>query len=78
MASTTGNIAIEVRCVNTTKSNIWVYKINNEYWAINLKWLKEQVSTQGRFVYGGDGGRSYMKLVPVIEFKSVASKITFN
>ena len=71
-ASTTGNVAIEVRCVEYSLSNIWIYKINNEFWAVNLAWLRTEIATDGRYVTGGDNNNSFMKLVPVDTFKKNA------
>lgn len=74
-ASTTGNVAIEVRCVEHSLSNIWVYKINNEFWAVNFAWLRTEIATDGRYVNGGDNNNSFMKLVPVDVFKNNAKKL---
>lgn len=74
-ASTTGNVAIEVRCVENSLSNIWIYNINNEFWAVNLAWLRTEITTEGRYVTGGDNNNSFMKLVPIDIFKNNAKKL---
>ena len=47
MAETTGNVAIEIRCLEYTQSPVWVYKLCGEFWGINISNLR---NLNGRFV----------------------------
>lgn len=74
MSTRTGNIAVEIKCVENTAANIWFYKIGDEFRYTNLNYLKREIGTNGVFVHGGDGGRSYMKLIPMTRFNNNSKK----
>jgi hypothetical protein len=75
MASTTGNIAIEVGCVLESIADFFIYKFNGEFWYTRRQNLVNEISKQGRFVTGGDNGNSYMKLVKIDEFKAFSKQL---
>lgn len=72
LANKTGNVAIEIICVERSKSPVWIYKLCEEFWAINIKNLRD---LKGKIVYGGDGNRSKLKLVPINIFKRYARQL---
>lgn len=72
MSSKTLNVAIEINCLERTKSEVWVFKLDGAYWAVNLKTLWD---FPGRMVWGGDGLRSQLKLVPMDTFKNRARQL---
>lgn len=74
-SSITGNVAIEVKCVLNSDADIWVYKLGEEYWYLSIRRLKYEIEQQGRFVYGGDWYSSYMKLVPIEDFKRYSKQL---
>lgn len=75
LASSTGNIALEVRCIIESNADFFVYKFNNEYWYTTRQNLFKEISKQGRFVTGGDNGNSYMKLIKIEEFKQYSKQL---
>lgn len=71
----TGNVAIEVFCVLESAADYFVYKLGDEFWYTTTNNLKIELSKEGRFLNGGDGGRSYMKLVNGDDFKKYCKKL---
>ena len=67
----TGNVAIEHRCILSSKADFIVYVIKEKgvYYAPlrNFKFIITG-TVPGINLNGGDGGRSYMKLVKFAEF----------
>jgi len=76
MATKTGNVAVEIRCVKHSKADSFIYKIGNAFLAITIEALKKLInSNSGRYVHGGDRNASYMKLVPLEEFKKHSKQL---
>ena len=75
MYSNTGNVAVEVFCVLESEADFFVYKLDNDFWLVKREALIVELGKPGQFVNGGDGGRSYMKLVKGDDFKSYSKKI---
>lgn len=71
----TGNVAIEVFCVLESAADYFVYKLGDEFWYTTTNNLKIELNKEGRFLNGGDGGRSYMKLVNGDDFKKYCKKL---
>lgn len=69
MCKKTGNVAVEIKCVNNTISDYWVYDIDEVgIYVISINNLIKLINGNSRSVYGGDGGRSYMKLIKIDDF----------
>lgn len=69
MCKKTGNVAVEIKCVNNTISDYWVYDIDEVgIYIISINNLIKLINGNSRSVYGGDGGRSYMKLIKINDF----------
>ena len=71
MCIKTGNVAIEHKCINNSTADILVYVIKDKgifYTTINNGRYMLTDKIDGRNLWGGDGGRSYMKLVRYEEF----------
>lgn len=69
MCKKTGNVAVEIKCVNNTISDYWVYDIDEVgIYVISINNLIKLINGNSRSVYGGDGGRSYMKLIKINDF----------
>lgn len=78
MCKKTGNIAIEYRCVETSISDIYIYVIDSIgifYSTKSQMLIMLGDSVIGRSVYGGDGGRSYMKIIKFEEFKKYSKEL---
>lgn len=76
MCKKTGNVAVEIKCVNNTISDYWVYDIDEVgIYVISINNLIKLINSNGRSVYGGDGGRSYMKLIKIDDFIKYCNKL---
>ena len=76
MCKKTGNVAIEIKCVNNTISDYWVYDIDEVgIYVISIGNLIKLINSNSRSVYGGDGGRSYMKLIKIDDFIKYCKKL---
>lgn len=67
----TNNVCIEKRCVEKTTSNIWIYNLGTHgTWISKLDNIKHKLTSdvEGFWVHGGDGKRSYMKVIRIEEF----------
>lgn len=76
----TGNIAIEYRCVKHTKSDFFIYILDaecQEMYMISTKNIKYLLSenVEGFNCYGGDGKRSYMKIIKKEELLKKSKKL---
>lgn len=86
--SDTGNIAVEFSCngkasgLGSTKSPYWVYWLSGQEYqdevavVITASRLEKIAMAFGMPVYGGDGNRSQMRLVPVRKLLEPESKFT--
>lgn len=76
MCKKTGNVAVEIKCVNNTISDYWVYDIDEVgIYVISINNLIKLINGNSRSVYGGDGGRSYMKLIKIDDFIKYCNKL---
>ena len=71
----TGNVAIEVNCVLESEADIFIYKLANEFWYTTTNNLRCELNKTGKYIHGGDGGRSYMKLVKGEDFLKYCKKL---
>lgn len=76
----TGNIAIEYRCVRHSKSDYFVYILDadcEEMYMISINNIKYLLSenTDGFNCMGGDGKRSYMKVIKKDELIKKSKKL---
>lgn len=76
----TGNVAIEYRCVKESKSNYFVYILDGdskEMYSLpkkNMEFILSE-NVDGFNCWGGDGKRSYMKIVKKEKFIEYAKKL---
>lgn len=67
----TNNVAIELKCVNNTTSDFFVYNIGYRgIYIIHIEKLKYLLTDNipGFFTYGGDNNNSYMKIISADTF----------
>lgn len=76
----TGNIAIEKKCVDNSISNYFIFILDDkceEIYSITINNMKHMLTdkVQGFFCWGGDGKRSFMKIIKKDVFLKYAKKL---
>lgn len=73
MSSKTGNVAIEIKCIENSKAGLFIYKLDNEFWYTTTAIMQ---SFKGREVWGGDNNKTKLRLVKKQEFIKKCKQLT--